>query len=157
MSILLTGGIGLLELPPQAVAIKEAGVPLILGIIVAISILSGKSLVTAFLSQALPLDDIEKSLDQTQKTEYDRLLKVFSRGFAASFLISAILNYILAKVIVTADAGTEEFTAQLGKMTGLSFPVIALPMMIVMMSLMIRFVFRLQKVTGRGIEELLDT
>jgi hypothetical protein len=62
---------------------------------------------------------------------------------------------VLAKVIVTADAGSEEFTAQLGRMTGLSFPVIALPMMIVMMGLMIWFVMRLQKVTGKEIEDLL--
>lgn len=151
----MTGGIGLLELPPQAVAIKEAGVPLVLGLVVAGSILTGKSLVTAFLGQALPLDEIEATLDQTQSTSYDRLLRIFSRGFAASFLLSAILNYVLAKVIVTAESGTEEFTAQLGKMTGLSFPVIALPMMIVMMGLMIWFVIRLQKITGRGLEDLL--
>lgn len=35
VSILLTGGIGLLQLDAKRVAIKEAGVPLILGIIVA--------------------------------------------------------------------------------------------------------------------------
>ncbi len=155
VSILLTGGIGLLGLDPQRVAIKEAGVPLILGLVVAISILTGKSLVKAFLEQALPLDEIEASLDDKQRGQHDRLIWIFGRGFAGSFLISAILNYVLAKVIVTADAGTEEFTAQLGKMTGLSFPVIALPMMVVMMGLMIRFMIRLQKVTGRELEDLL--
>ena len=38
---------------------------------------------------------------------------------AFSFLVSAILNFGLARYIVKSQPGTEEFAAELGKMTGL--------------------------------------
>ena len=154
VSILLTGGIWLLALDAQWIAVKEAGVPLVLGLVVAGSIVMNKSLVNAFLDQALDREYIYDGVDTMIKTKIDRLYKVVSRWFAWSFLISSVLNYILARVIMTAEAGTAEFTAQLGKMTGLSLPVIALPMVVMMTVLLVWFVMKLQKLTGKELESL---
>lgn len=61
---------------------KEAGVPLVLGLVVAGSIVMNKSLVNAFLDQALDREYIYDGVDTMIKTKIDRLYKVVSRWFA---------------------------------------------------------------------------
>ena len=53
--------------------------------------------------------------------------------FGWVFFLSSLLNYLLAVIILTAEPGTVAFNEQLGKMTALSFPVIALPATAVLM------------------------
>jgi hypothetical protein len=57
-------------------------------------------------------------------------------------------------IILTAEPGTVAFNEQLGKMTALSFPVIALPAMAVMMG-NIFYLFRgIKKLTGLELENI---
>jgi hypothetical protein len=71
---------------------------------------------------------------------------------AASFFMSSILNYVLATVILISPPGTPEYTAELGRMTALSYPVIAIPSMIVLMTA-IWFVFSsIKRLTGHSLE-----
>jgi hypothetical protein len=63
-----------------------------------------------------------------------------------------VLNYILATVILISPPGTPEYTAELGRMTALSYPVIAIPSMIVLMTA-IWFVFSsIKRLTGHSLE-----
>jgi len=55
---------------------------------------------------------------------------------AGTFLFSSVMNYLLARWVVTSPAGTEAFNAELGRMTLLSYPVIAIPSMLMMMGVM---------------------
>ena len=75
---------------------------------------------------------------------------------AASFLVSAILNFALAKILIQSPSGTAEFNAELGKMTALSFPVIALPSTIIMLVALFYIMARLKKLTHLEVEELLS-
>jgi hypothetical protein len=52
---------------------------------------------------------------------------------AGSFLFSALMNYFLATWIVTSPAGSPAFNEELGRLTLLSYPMIALPSMLIMM------------------------
>ena len=45
------------------------------------------------------------------------------------------MNYILATWIVVSPAGSPEFNEELGQLTLLSYPVIAIPSMIMMMAI----------------------
>jgi hypothetical protein len=71
---------------------------------------------------------------------------------AGSFFLSSILNYLLAVIILTADPGTVSFNEQLGKMTALSFPVIALPAMAVMMGNLFYLFRGIKRLTGLDLE-----
>ena len=74
---------------------------------------------------------------------------------AASFFLSSPINYLLAVIILTAEPGTVSFNEQLGKMTALSFPVIALPAMAVMMGNIIYLFRGIKKLTGLDLESIL--
>lgn len=156
VSIMLTGWIGLLQIPPEWVAIKEAGIPLLLGIGVFVAIWMWYPVAKVFVLQALDMEKINAQLEDSpsKMNELEKLKKWVSYVFGGSFFISAVLNYILAVWIVTAQPGTEEFTAQIGRMTGLSFPVIALPMMVALMAAVGYLLWRVGKLTGLGIEDL---
>jgi hypothetical protein len=55
-------------------------------------------------------------------------------------------------MILTAAPGTSEFSEQLGRMTALSYPVIAIPSMIVLL-IAIWFVFsQIHRLTGKKLE-----
>ena len=88
--------------------------------------------------------------------QFSRTLNNASLMIAGSFFISSILNYVLAKVILLSPSGTAEFNAELGKMTALSYPVIALPMMIILMGTVF-YVFRsIKQLTHLTLEELIN-
>ena len=86
--------------------------------------------------------------------EFDKLLVNASWILAGSFFLSSVLNYLLAVVILTAEPGTVAFNEQLGKMTALSFPVIALPAMLVLTADLFYLFRGITKLTGMPLEEI---
>lgn len=157
VSVLLTGGIGLMELDNRWLAIKEAAIPGIFAIVIAGSAFTRKPLVKAFMlnPELMDVDRIDKSIH----TEEDRLAldKLLTRGtwyLAASFVVSAILNYVLATMIVTSAPGTDAYNAELGKLQLVSFGVIMIPSMI-MLGYTGYYIFSgIKKLTGLGLEDL---
>ncbi len=157
ISILLTGGIGLLTLPTGWVAIKEAAIPLIIAFIVLGSLKTRYPLVKTFLfnEQFIAVHEIEAKLTSLEsKKELESLLRRSTIALAFSFFVSAVLNFILAKWIVTSEAGTQAFTEELGKMTLWSYPVILLPSMIMLVGIFWWLLKHLSKLSGMPIESL---
>ncbi|EIK44952.1 hypothetical protein O59_001626 [Cellvibrio sp. BR] len=159
VSVLLTGGLSLLQLDPEYFAIKEAAIPGILGIVTLISIKTRYPLVKVFIynDKVLKIQKVDSALEQHQtKKHFERTLSNASLMIAASFFLSSILNYVLAKIILVSQPGTAEFNAELGKMTALSYPVIALPMLIIMMGTLF-YVFRsIRLLTHLTLEDVIN-
>lgn len=160
LSIVLTGGISLLGLDPKYLAIKEAAIPCIFGLATLISLKTPYPLVKTFIYNDAILDTktIHSALE-TKGTEqrFEQRLKVASWMVAGSFFLSSTLNYILAITIVTSLPGTVEYNEQLGKMTALSFPVIALPATLVMMMAMFYLFKGITSLTGLSLEDVIKT
>lgn len=159
VSVLLTGGLSLLQLDPKYFAIKEAAIPGILGLATLLSIKTRYPLVKTFIynDKVLKIHKVNLALQHygTQKA-FERTLNNASLLIAASFFLSSALNYILAKLILVSQPGTAEFNAELGKMTALSYPVIALPMMIIMMGTLF-YVFRsIRLLTHLTLEDVIN-
>ncbi len=138
ISVLLTGGIGLLELNTQWLAIKEAAIPGIIGLAVIISTKTRYPLIKTLLynPKIMQVDKIEdrlKASNNTQKFESRLLMGTYLLG--GTFFFSAVMNYILATWIVVSPAGSPEFNEELGQLTLLSYPVIAIPSMLMMMAI----------------------
>ncbi len=135
VSILLTGGIGLLQLDNQWLAIKEAAIPGLIGLAVVISAYTRYPLVKVLLYSPAIMD-VERI--QTHLTErgnqaaFESRLKIATWMLAASFLFSSVMNYFLATWIVTSPSGSPAFNEELGRLTLLSYPMIALPSMLIM-------------------------
>jgi len=158
VSVALTGGISLLELDAIYIAIKEASIPAIFGAATLISLKTSQPLIHTFLlnDAILEIQKINTALkDNGRKPEFDKLLINASWILAGSFFLSSLLNYLLAVIILTADPGTVAFNEQLGKMTALSFPVIALPAMLVMMGNLFYLFRGITKLTGMSLEEII--
>jgi hypothetical protein len=159
ISILLTGGISLLQLDPQYIAIKEATIPGLIGIATLISLKTPYPLVKVFLynDKVLKIDKVDDAL-RRHKTEaaMDNILRIASYMVAVSFFVSSVLNYVLAEVVLVSPPGTVAFNEELGKMTALSYPVIVVPAMLIM-GFTLFYLFRgIHKLTGLPLEEVIN-
>lgn len=157
VSILLTGIIGIFEFPSEWLAYKEASVPLLIGIAILISLKTPFPLVKKLLYQEEILDThrIDGILEEKNKTsEFEKTLKVTTYLLVASFMLSAVLNFVLAKILIKSPTGTEAFAQELADMTMYSYIVIALPSTCVMMIALWYLFKQLKKLTGLELEEL---
>lgn len=158
LSISLTGGMALLKLPPEYIIIKEATIPALFAIATLISLKTPYPLVKTFIynDKILQIDKVSAALlDHGTEQEFDKALVNATYLMTLSFILSSILNYILAKVLLVSAPGTEAFNAELGKMNALSFPVIALPATILMMLALFYLFKRIKALTHLELEEIL--
>jgi intracellular septation protein A len=158
ISVMLTGGMSLLQLDPQYIAIKEAAIPGIIGLAVLGSQYTKFPLVKTLIlnGQLIRVDDLYAALAaRGNSAAFSRRMAQASYIVATSFFLSSTLNYILARIILVSQPGTPEFNAELGRMTALSYPVIAIPSMVVLMAA-IWFVFSsIKRLTGHKLETFL--
>ena len=157
-SILLTGGIGVLELDPQWLAVKEAAIPGLIGLAVVVSAFTGKPLVRVLLLSPalLNVERIQENLQQRGNTlAFETRLKSATWMLGGSFLFSSVMNYLLATWVVTSPAGTQAFNEELGQMTLLSYPVIALPSMLIMLALFFYLARSINQLAGLKLTEAL--
>ena len=158
VSVLLTGGIGLMKIDAQWLAVKEAAIPLAIGIGVLVAQKLGYPLVRTLLfnPSLMDVERIHAELETSGNRErFERRLSRANLLLAGTFLFSAIMNYLLARIIVTSDSGTAAFNEELGRMTLLSYPVIAIPSMLMMMGIF-WFIWRaVNRLTGLGLDEIM--
>ncbi len=159
ISTLLTGGIGLLKLDAQWLAVKEAAVPGLIGLAVLASTWTRYPLVRAlvFNRTIFDVDRIQAAL-QARRTEtaFDARLRRGTLLLAGTFFISAVLNYVLARWIVVSPAGSEAFNAELGRLTLLSYVVIALPSMAMLAAIVWDLARGSKGLTGLVLEQMLQ-
>lgn len=158
ISVLLTGGIGLLQLDPGWLAVKEAAIPAIIGIAVLVSARLGYPLIRVLLfnPNILDTDRITRLLhERGVHAQFDRRLAQATQLLAATFFFSAVMNYLLATWIVTSPAGSTAFNEELGRLTLLSYPVIAIPSMLMMLGILVFLWRSIRRYTGLDLEEIL--
>jgi len=159
ISILLTGSIGLLKLPSEYIAIKEALIPLVLAIATLISTYTPFPLVRTFLYNEMVMDT-QKIADHLEKAnkqkDFDNMMVKATWMLASSFFLSAILNYLLARWIVVSPSGTPEFNDQLGTMNIWSYPVIVVPCMIITMFALFYVIRHIKRLTGLELEDVIN-
>lgn len=150
LNVALTGGLGFLSADGLWFAVKEAAIPFTLGIAILISLKTQTPLVQSLLfnESVLNMPKIREQLNQNgRQKEFDTLVQRATLLLAASFFLSATLNFALARFILKSPAGTPEFNVELGRMTALSFPVIALPVLSFTVLIFLYVFNRLKKIT----------
>jgi hypothetical protein len=158
ISVLMTGGIGILEIPTKWFAVKEAAIPLVLGLAVLISLKTPYPLIRTLLynPEIIQIDKVQAALKaHDSQAAFDKLLTKCTYLLAGSFLLSAALNYILARWIVVSPSGSDAFNSEVSKMMAWSWPVIAIPSMIIMMVTLWLLLGGIKKMTGLDLEEVL--
>ncbi len=160
VSTLLTGGIGLLALDAQWLAVKEAAVPLLIGLVVLGSTWTKTPLIRALVFNASLFDvnRVQKALhDKHNTVPFELRLRQGTMLLACTFFFSAVANYLLARWVVHSPAGTEAFNEELGRLTLLSYPVIAIPSTLMMMALLYWLAREAKALTGLAIGDMLHT
>ncbi len=157
ISVLLTGGISLLGLDPLYLAIKEAAIPGLIGIATIASLFTKYPLFRSIIykSKLFNLDGIEEALAKYGTREkFESSLTKATMILSGSFFLSSFLNFVLARYIVVSSPGTEEYNAELGRLTALSYPIIAIPSMIIMMYCFYYLYRSLTELTHMKLEEI---
>ena len=159
VSVILTGGISLLKLPAEYIAIKEAAIPGLIGLAVLITQFSKKPLVKALIlnDQLVNWPKLNDTLEEKNLTDiFNGKVAVSSYIVASSFFLSSVLNYLLAKWILVSEPGTTAYTEELGRMTALSYPVIVIPSMILLIIALMYLFKQISAVTGEPVESFLQ-
>ena len=159
VSTLLTGGIGLLALDAKWLAVKEATIPTLIGAVILGSIWTRTPLIHLLVFNA-SLFDVERVnqalVAKGNASAFEKRLRQGTILLAATFLFSAVANYLLARWVVTSSAGTEAFNQELGRLTLLSYPIIAIPSMLMMMGLMFWLAREAKTLTGMAMGDMLQ-
>lgn len=158
VSTLLTGGMGLLKLDGSWFAVKEAAVPAMFGVAVALSSFMQRPLIHALLLQPslFDVDRLQAALAERSATQaFQARMRQATLALSAVFAVSSALNYGLARWLVTSPAGTEAFNNELGRFTLVSWPAITLPVMAMSMALLWWIGRRTQELAGLHLHELL--
>src|SRR5258708_36041521 len=156
-SVLITGGFGLMKLDGFWFAVKDGALPMLIGLAVLASMRAKEPLVRELLynPQVVDVDRVDAALIARGTQEgFVRLLQSASYVIASAMLISAVLNYSFARLIITSPAGTEAFNKELAKMHWVSLAGLSIPTMAMMIYAMLRLlngVAKLSRLTIDGI------
>ncbi len=159
LSVLLTGGLGLMTMSAHVFAWKEAAVPLILAALIFFSHKGKKPLVKALLlnPDMLDMPKVEAAIEQSAtQSGYERLLWTSTLLLTASMLLSAVLNYFLAMYFLADKTpGTPEYTAAIGAQTGWGYLVVGVPSLAMMAYALFRLFKGLKQLTGLGTDDIM--
>ena len=131
--------------------------PTLMGIAVVGSLRTRSPLVKTLLynDKVIDVARVDRELAEKGNTDrFNRLLVLTTWMLAASFLLSAALNFTLASFIVQSPAGSVEFNQELGKMTAMSYPVVVAPCMVVTLLALWRLVSGIKAMTGLDLETI---
>ena len=160
VSVVLTGGIGLLQLDRQWLAVKEAAIPGLIGFAVLASAWTRYPLIRTMLYRPGIVDAnrIQQRLKETgNSARFETRLMKATYLLSGTFFFSSLMNYILATWIVTSPTGSAAFNEQLGRLTLLSYPMIAIPSMLMMMAILYYIWRTVHDMTGLSLEDLLPS
>ncbi|MCO7543865.1 VC0807 family protein [Stutzerimonas nitrititolerans] len=160
ISVLLTGGIGLLQLDSGWLAIKEAAIPGIIGVAVLASTRTRYPLIRTLLynPKVLNVAMIQQQLERNgQVAHFETRLLRATYWLSGTFFFSSFMNFVLAKWLVKSPAGSEAFNAELGRMTLMSYPMIAIPSMLMMMAIFYFLWRTIHGLTGLRLEDIVAT
>lgn len=158
VSTLLTGGIGLLALDAKWLAVKEAAVPGLIGLAVLGSNWTRWPLIRilVFNPDLFDVERVQRALDERRNAvQFELRLRTGTVLLAGTFFFSAVANYVLARWVVTSPAGTEAFNQELGRLTLLSYPIIALPSTLMMIGLLFWLARSARGLTGLDLGDML--
>lgn len=162
ISVLLTGGIGLLKLSAAVFAIKETAMPLVIGLITLATAFTKRPLIKEFLLNPgfIYVEKIENALNTQEKRQaFEKLIVTCTWIFSSTFVISAAVNYFVTRKIVTANPSLNEqlFNEQIGKQTIITFFIIAVMQLPAAIVTMLKLYGGIEKITGLNLEHITVT
>ena len=161
----LTGGLALAETEGLFFAIKEASIPLLLGLFCVFSVPLKRPVMEWMLlsSSLFNKKKIEEKIHlNNQEKNFKKLMNQSTIFLSFSFFLSAILNFWIALSIflveldpsLSSEALSVIRNKQIADMTWKGYIFIALPLMFITSAIMVWIYKKLQKFTDLNLEEM---
>lgn len=166
VSVLLTGGLALMKLEGIFFVIKEALIPLIIALFILFSVFYKKPLLHIVLIKS-PLFKSQLILERVKakgnEILFNKLMKTGTLWLSGSFLLSALLNFIIAFFVFTnidtslsPEERSQILNEQIADMTWMGYVMIALPLSLLMIVLIYYLTKQLKKLTELSLEEMIN-
>jgi hypothetical protein len=160
VSVLLTGGVGVLQLPRFWFIVKETAIPALIGLAVVGSLFTRYPLIRllVYSKELFDVNRIQGALRvRNSEQAMERLLRRSTLLLSLSFFLSAVLNYFLASTFVKTEPSIDaaQFNAEVGAMTGWSYVVIALPSTLFIFGILYFVIRGIHKHAGLSLQEAL--
>lgn len=160
ITVLLSGGLGLLQMNAFWFAIKESSMIVMLGIAFPFSHLWGKPLINALIlqPQLINLRALNAALNtEGKQTAFKAILHRASWHLGLGMIVSSIANFFLAMSILGGKApGSEAFVKGIGTLNWASNIVIGLMLMAVMLLVFLWLLRQITALTGLERSDLLN-
>jgi hypothetical protein len=160
VTILISGGLGLLKLDAVWFSVKESAMPLALGAVFPLSHAWGRPLINALVLQPhlINLRTLNAALDAPgKKAAFDHAIWRASWGIGLGMIGSSVANFFLAlHLLAGKEPGGEAFVRGIGTLNWASLIVIGVPMMAVMLLVFLALVRRIQQITGLERADLMN-
>lgn len=161
VTILLSGGLGLLKLSAFWVGIKETAMPLVIALAFPLSHRFGKPLIHALLMQPhiLNVGMIQARLATSApaKEAFGQAVFRASLGMGAGMALSSVANFFLALYLLKGkEPGSEAFVKGLGTLNWAGMVVIGVPLMAIMVVVFVWLLRQIQRITGLERDDLLN-
>lgn len=164
-NVTITGGLALLQLGGMWFAVKEAAFPLLIGAFVAGSAMTSKPFIQTLIVNPTTIhwDKVEAKLKELgRESDFLYLLKRTTWLLAASFLVSATINFVLAiRIFLPIDGALTEvekatvLNEQIAHMTVVAFAVTFVPSMLILGGILFYLFRGMTKTTGLSLEEIM--
>ena len=160
ITVLLSGGLGLLKLDAFWFSIKESAMPLALGAAFPLSHIWGRPLIRDLILQPhlINLRALEAALNTPERrSAFERSVWHASWGIGLGMIGSSVANFFLALYLLGGkDPGGEAFVKGIGTLNWASMIVIGVPMMGVMLLVFLALVKSLLRITGLERADLMN-
>jgi len=160
VTILLSGGLGLLKLDAFWFAMKESAIPTVIAVAFPLSHRWGKPMINALLMQPhiLNLRTLNESLVVgDRRAQFDAALFRASCGLGLGLLGSSAANFFLAMHLLGGkEPGSEAFVRSIGTLNWMGFVVLGAPLMAVMMIVFFTLIRSVEKITGLERSDLMN-
>ncbi|MEQ1504242.1 MAG: VC0807 family protein [Myxococcota bacterium] len=155
-SVVITGGIGLLDVDPRWFAVKEAAIPVAIGALMVATASTPWSAIGVVLDRVLDPERMQSAFDRAGgRAGYDAVTHRATIELGAVTIASGAASFAMARWMVTAASGTDLFSTQLGSYTGWSFVAVTLPVLGLSVWVLRRALERLEYALGVPVEDLI--
>lgn len=159
-AVILTGGLGLLNLSAAWFAAKEAMFPLVLGLAFPLTHRLGIPLIKELLlnPQVVNHQALNRALDsESKRAAFHDLLGRASWGMLGATALSAAANFALAlSLLRTKEPGSEAYVQAIGRLNWVGFIIIGVPLVALTLALLLWLLRRVCALTGLERADLLN-
>lgn len=159
-TVLLSGGLGLLNLDAFWFSIKESAMPLALGAAFPLSHFWGKPLINALIMQPqlLNVPTVLAALDTPEKQQsFAHSLWRASWGIGLSMIGSSVGNFFLVLYLLKGkEPGSEAFVRAIGTQNWAGMIVVGVPMLVAMLVVFVGLIRSIQRITGLERADLMN-